>query len=70
MSCEFSLAHYGELLEAARAGGYRWAFFDRVEMTMSPSRNGKPSHRPLSSSSDRYRIGSLLTGHDPTRLDG
>jgi hypothetical protein len=29
MSCGFSLAHYGELLEAARAGGYRWAFFDR-----------------------------------------
>lgn len=29
MSCEFSLRHYGELLEAAQAGGYRWAFFDR-----------------------------------------
>ena len=29
MTCEFSLDHYGELLEAARAGGYRWAFFDR-----------------------------------------
>ncbi len=29
MSCDFSLAHYGELLEAARAGGYRPAGFDR-----------------------------------------
>ena len=29
MTCDFSLAHYGELLEAARAGGYRWAGFDR-----------------------------------------
>jgi hypothetical protein len=28
MSCSFSLEHYGELLEAARAGGYRFAFFD------------------------------------------
>ena len=25
----FDLAHYRELLEAARAGGYRFAFFDR-----------------------------------------
>ena len=29
MSCPFDLAHYGELLDAARAGGYRFAFFDR-----------------------------------------
>ena len=29
MSCSFDLDHYGELLEAARAGGYRFAFFDR-----------------------------------------
>lgn len=29
MTCGFSLGHYAELLEAARAGGYRWAFFDR-----------------------------------------
>jgi hypothetical protein len=29
MSCDFSLRHYGELLEAARAGGYGFAFFDR-----------------------------------------
>jgi len=28
-TCEFSLAHYRELIEAARAGGYRFAFFDR-----------------------------------------
>jgi hypothetical protein len=28
MSCDFSLAHYRELLKAARAGGYRWAGFD------------------------------------------
>jgi hypothetical protein len=28
MSCGFDLAHYGELLEAARAGGYRFATFD------------------------------------------
>lgn len=29
MTCSFSLEHYRELLEAARAGGYRFAFFDR-----------------------------------------
>ena len=28
MSCSFDLDHYLELLEAAGAGGYRWAFFD------------------------------------------
>jgi hypothetical protein len=28
MSCAFSLEHYRELLEAARAGGYRFVFFD------------------------------------------
>lgn len=27
MSCSFSLGHYRELLEAALAGGYRWASF-------------------------------------------
>jgi hypothetical protein len=29
MSCAFDLAHYGELLAAAKSGGYRFAFFDR-----------------------------------------
>jgi hypothetical protein len=29
MSCSFDLGHYRELLEAARGGGYRPAFFDR-----------------------------------------
>ena len=29
MSCAFDLAHYGELLDAARDGGYRFAFFNR-----------------------------------------
>ena len=29
MSCAFDLAHYRELLDAADAGGYRWATFDR-----------------------------------------
>jgi hypothetical protein len=28
MSCSFDLGHYRELLGAARAGGYRFAFFD------------------------------------------
>jgi hypothetical protein len=28
MTCDFSLAHYRELLRAAREGGYRWAGFD------------------------------------------
>ena len=28
MSCSFDLGHYGELLDAARAGGYRFAHFD------------------------------------------
>jgi hypothetical protein len=28
VSCSFDLTHYRELLEAARAGGYRFAFFD------------------------------------------
>jgi hypothetical protein len=29
MTCAFDLAHYRELLQAAKAGGYRFAFFDR-----------------------------------------
>jgi hypothetical protein len=29
VSCAFDLDHYGELLAAAKAGGYRFAFFDR-----------------------------------------
>ena len=29
MTCTFDLAHYRELLDAARGGGYRYAFFDR-----------------------------------------
>ena len=28
MTCTFDLEHYRELLDAARAGGYRWAGFD------------------------------------------
>ncbi len=28
MSCAFDLEHYGELLHSARAGGYRFAFFE------------------------------------------
>ena len=28
MSCAFDLAHYRELIEAAKAGGYRFAFFN------------------------------------------
>jgi hypothetical protein len=30
MTCDFSLDHYRELLQAAQAGGYRWAGFDRA----------------------------------------
>jgi len=29
VSCAFDLEHYGELLDAAKAGGYRFASFDR-----------------------------------------
>ena len=29
MSCAFDLDHYAELLDAAKTGGYRFAFFDR-----------------------------------------
>jgi hypothetical protein len=29
VSCDFSLEHYRELLQAAKTGGYRWAGFDR-----------------------------------------
>jgi hypothetical protein len=29
LSCAFDLAHYAELLEAAKTGGYRFEFFDR-----------------------------------------
>jgi hypothetical protein len=29
VSCDFSLAHYRELLQAAQAGGYCWAGFDK-----------------------------------------
>ena len=31
--CAFSLQHYGELLDAAAAGGYRWASFDHKPET-------------------------------------
>jgi hypothetical protein len=30
VTCDFSLAHYRDLLQAARAGGYRWAGFERA----------------------------------------
>ena len=30
MTCDFSLDHYAELLDAARAGGYRFQHFDRL----------------------------------------
>jgi hypothetical protein len=33
MRCDFSLRHYAELLDAAQAGGYRWAFFDHEPKT-------------------------------------
>jgi hypothetical protein len=29
VTCDFSLGHYRELLQAAASGGYRWAGFDR-----------------------------------------
>jgi hypothetical protein len=29
MTCSFGLGHYRELVEAAKAGGYRFSFFDR-----------------------------------------
>ncbi len=28
MTCDFDLGHYGELLDAARAGGYRFGTFE------------------------------------------
>jgi hypothetical protein len=49
VSCSFELRHYAELLEAARTGGYRFAFFDRepaagevllrhdVDLTLEPA---------------------------------
>jgi hypothetical protein len=33
VSCAFELGHYREVLQAARAGGYRWSFFDREPLT-------------------------------------
>ena len=30
MTCGFHLDHYGEILDAARSGGYRFAFFDHA----------------------------------------
>jgi di/tricarboxylate transporter len=30
VNCVFDLAHYAELVEAARAGGYRFAYFAKV----------------------------------------
>ena len=29
MACAFDLGHYAEIIDAAKAGGYRFAFFDR-----------------------------------------
>ena len=44
MSCEFSLDHYRELLEAAKAGGYRFAGFDAAP---EPGAHPPPRRRPL-----------------------
>ena len=33
MTCDFSLGHYRDLLEAAQTGGYDWASFDRHPRT-------------------------------------
>jgi hypothetical protein len=33
LTCSFDLDHYGELLDAARAGGYRFAFFGQEPRT-------------------------------------
>jgi hypothetical protein len=33
MNCPFTLEHYGELLEAARDGGYRFSYFDHSPQT-------------------------------------
>ena len=45
MSCDFSLGHYRELLEAAKAGGYRFAGFDRRAGAGRP--DPAPRRRPL-----------------------
>ena len=45
MSCPFSLAHYGELLEAARAGGYRFAVLRPRAAGGRPAPS--PRRRPL-----------------------
>ena len=37
---------------------------DRALMTMSPSRNGNPIHRELSSSGEEYWIGTSGTAED------
>ena len=45
MSCAFDLAHYRELLEAAQAGGYRFAHFDGAPGRGRP--DPAPRRRPL-----------------------
>ena len=66
MSCDFTLDHYRELLDAARAGGYRFAHFDRrargrgicCSATTSTSRStprcGWPSSRRSAGASATY----------------
>ena len=39
MTCDFSLRHYRELLQAAKVGGYRWAGFDAPPSALQPSLN-------------------------------
>ena len=70
MSCAFDLEHYRELLEAAKAGGYRFAFFegapkdgDLSSATTSTSRSTRRSawrsSRPMRARRATY---FLMTG--------
>ena len=62
MSCAFDLDHYRELLEAAKAGGYRFAFFEDAP------REGTSSSATTSTSRSTRRCGWPRSR--PTRARG
>ena len=61
MSCAFDLEHYRELLAAAQAGGYRFAFFDSDASARRPP--APPRRRPVARGGARDgRAGSRAGG--------
>ena len=65
--CAFDLAHYVELLDAAKAGGYRWAAFNREprpgDLLLRPARE-EYQRRALPSLAHETRVVAASLGND------